>query len=505
MCDREKVQDQFQVAQTLAFRSDVASTKGTVSSTTNSTVDTLPFYRPLTPVLRRRNRINNVATIPPHIFAENVRPIALMVKLPEPDERLHNTPQLACCLGLLKSSRDLDDILEPVARSWLQVVENDVDEHERLKILALDVIRTFKKDEIKDAKAIAEVVCLAPVIERDVFRDLLKSFFDGIDYSGILDIHQLQGLARLIQGADTGYLDADDLVKILERLSKRLRDTHQQSPQHMYQLTLVASYVLDAMADTKVEGLDRETLHEPLSMYLDALKRNAEPYLMYQAAYACQAILCVLDNESLWQATTRRSRKVFQGMSGLVSEVKGLDLNGFIDGLKDIQQGLTGASEVMRHVAIAFEGVNSLSASGKGFLEGLQEGLSFKRKCAWYTALRGADALIRDGEFASFKKLVCEAPCRLDPAFQWGVCQRLGEIACNPAWDLRTRRNAAGFLGEMYQNDGDWGHQASVKEWVVIILMQISFSAEVLRRCEYDSHSICDSDSAHFIMHVVLY
>ncbi|KAK3823326.1 MAG: hypothetical protein J3Q66DRAFT_437708 [Benniella sp.] len=476
------VQDQFQVAQTLAFRSDIASTKGTVSSTTNSAVDTLPFYRPLTPVLRKHNRINDVATIPSHIFAENVRPITPVVRLPEPDERLHNTPQLACCLGLLKKSRDLDDILEPVARNWLQVVGNDEDEQERLKILALDVIRTFKKEEIKDAKAIAEVVCLAPVIDKDIFQDLLGTFCNEIDRFTWFEIHQLQGLVPLIQGADTGYLDADDLAKILRLFSKRLRDTHQQSPQHMYQLALVASCVLDALADIKVEGLDRETLHEQMSMYLDALKSNAEPYLMYQAAYACQALLCVPDNESLWQVTTRRSKKVIQGMSGLVSEVKGLDLNGFIDGLRDIQQGLAGASEVLQVVVNTFDGVNSLSTSGRGFLDALKEGFSFKRKCAWYAALRGADALIRDGEFASFKKLVCEAPCRLDPAFQWGVCQRLGGIACNPAWDLRTRRNAAGFLGEMYQNDEDWGRQASVKEWIVIILMQVSSSAGGVRQ-----------------------
>ncbi|KAK3807555.1 MAG: hypothetical protein J3Q66DRAFT_374315 [Benniella sp.] len=200
------------------------------------------------------------ATIPDHIFDENVRPPTVPAKLPEPDERLISTPQLACCLGLLKDSHDLDDILEPVARNWLHVVENDEDEHERLKILAMDVIRTFKKEEIKDAKVVAEVVCLAPVIDKDIFRDLLRTFYDGIDHSGLLDVHQVQGLARLIQGADTGYLDADDLVKILGLLTTRLRETHQQSLQHIYQLTLAASNVLDAMADTEVSGLDPKVL-----------------------------------------------------------------------------------------------------------------------------------------------------------------------------------------------------------------------------------------------------
>ncbi|KAF9346556.1 hypothetical protein BGX34_003804, partial [Mortierella sp. NVP85] len=305
-----KIQDQPQVA-LFEIKSNTASVK------VDSMVDTVSVQSQPAPSVRKRKQINAVATIPSHIFAENVRSVTAAVKLPEPDERLANTPLLACCLALLNNSHELEEFLEPVARDWLQVVENDEDEPERLKILATDVIRTFKKEEIKDAKAVAEVVCLAPVIERDLFRDLLGSFVDGIDRAKLLDIHQLQGLARLIQGADTGFLDADDLVKILSLLTNRLQNTHQQSTQHIYQLTLAASYVLDAMADTKVEGLDRETLHEPLSLYLDALKGNTEPYLMYQAAYACQALLCVPDNETLWQATIRRTGKVIQGVSGL--------------------------------------------------------------------------------------------------------------------------------------------------------------------------------------------
>jgi len=441
----------------------------------------------------KKKQGNFAATIPTHIFAENVRPPTVMAKLPEPDERLINTPQLAYCLGLLKDSHELDDILEPSTRNWLQVAGSDEDEHERLKILAVDVIRTFKKEEIKDAKAVAEVVSLAPVLERDIFRDLLRAFYDGIDRSRLLDIHQVQGLAQLIQGADTGYLYADDLVKILGLLSKRLRETHQQSPQHIYQLTLAASSVLDAMADTKVEELDRETLHEPLSSYLDALKGNSEPYLVYQAAYACQALLCVPDNETLWQATIRRTGKVIRGVSGLVSAVKGLNLIEFMDGLKDIQQGIAGASEVLQVFVTVFDGVESMTTSGQGFLDRIKEGLGFNRKCAWYSALRGADTLIRDGEFTAFKRLVCEAPCRLDPAFQWGVCQRLGEVAGNTKWDAHTRRNALSFLVELYRNHMYWNMQTSVKEWILVIAMKLSSSAAGVqqRRLRFKPTATC--------------
>ena len=425
----------------------------------------------------------DAAKIPAHIFANNVPSPVADFKLPESDERLDNTPQLVCCLGLLQFSRSPDEILDPAARKWLQAVMKDADEQERLHATAKEVIRAFKRDEIKDAGVVAEVVCLAPVLNKDAFHDLLKEFYSGISQSGLLDYHQLDGLARLLQGADLSHLGADDLVKILQLLSTRLRDTHHQSTDNMHRLTMAISHVLDAMADTKVTGLDRKTLHEPLSTYLKGLQESNDSHLVYQSAYAYQALLCVPDNETAWQAAMRRSGKVIQGVSGLVSAVKGLDLIKFMEGLEDIQKGFAGASNVVEVLKTAYDGVTSLTESGQTFMECLKVGFSFDRKRDWYSALRGSDVLIRDGELAAFRKLVCEAPCRLDAAFQWGVCQRLGEIASNPMWDSGTRRSAIVFLGEIYRDDAAWGQQPSVKQWILNILMQVASPPEGGSQC----------------------
>ncbi|KAG0199816.1 hypothetical protein BGX31_004212, partial [Mortierella sp. GBA43] len=278
------------------------------------------------PIHESPHMTSAIATLQKGIFPTNVRPPILDFDPPDPDARLNSTMQLACCLGVLRSGYELDDIVVPSARQWLQTTQGEPDEQERLKTLATDVIRAFKRDEFKDAKAVTEVVFLAPVLDKDDFRYLVKEFYSGIDQSGLLDVHQLEGLSRVIQGAGPGYFDADDLVQVLDLLSKRLQGTHQQSPQHLYQLTLAVSNVLDAMADAEVKGLDRENLHEPLMTYLDGLKESSDPYLVYQAAYAYQALLCVPDNESLWKATLRRTKKIVKGVSGLVSAVKGLDL-----------------------------------------------------------------------------------------------------------------------------------------------------------------------------------
>ncbi|KAF9938154.1 hypothetical protein BGZ65_000304, partial [Modicella reniformis] len=179
---------------------------GSLDSTKNKSA-VLPSLR----TFESQHRQRDIATVPPHIFANDVRPLSMQFKLPEPDERLNNTSQLAFCLGLLRASLSPSDVLEPAVTNWLQVIENDDDEQERLKTLTTDVIRVFKRDELKDAKAVAEVVCLSPVLDKDAFRDLLNEFYSGVDRSGLLDFHQLEGLAQLIQGADPSYLDADDL------------------------------------------------------------------------------------------------------------------------------------------------------------------------------------------------------------------------------------------------------------------------------------------------------
>ncbi|KAG0207856.1 hypothetical protein BGX31_002484, partial [Mortierella sp. GBA43] len=160
----------------------------------------------------------DIATVPLSIFIGNVRPPAISFKPPEADERLHDTLQLACCLGLLQISTSLDEITDPVILKWLQVTQANPDEKDRLETMAKNVIRAFKRDELKDSKAVTEVVYLAPILEKDDFQYLLREFYSGIDHSGLLDITQLEGLAQLIQGADTGFIEADDFVKILKLL-----------------------------------------------------------------------------------------------------------------------------------------------------------------------------------------------------------------------------------------------------------------------------------------------
>jgi hypothetical protein len=404
--------------------------------------------------------------VPEHVFAENVRLPTDEPKLPNVGEQLDNTSQLIFCLGLLKDVHLPDKILDPAAQKWLQDVKDDTNEQERLYEIATGLIKEFKRDKLKDPPAVAEVVRLAPVLDKVAFQDLLEELCSGFNCLDSLDLYRIEGLAQLIQGADPDHLSADDLVKILRLLGAHLMDTQQQPSQHM-QLVMAVSHVLDAITDAKVTDLDRNKLLEPLSSYLDGLKKRSNPFLVYQAAYAYQALLRVPD-ETAWRAVTPRT-------------VKDLDLTEFIAGLVSVQEGVPKAVGAIKPTN---DEVTLLAENGRGFLNCLEEGLAFEQKRDWYSALRGADVLIRYGELVAFERLVCEAPCRYDPAFQWGVCQRLGDMAANPTWDAVTRQCAIQFLGEIYKNDETWGQQAITRHWIVIILTQLSEgSSEGMMKC----------------------
>ncbi|KAF9994302.1 hypothetical protein BGZ80_007862, partial [Entomortierella chlamydospora] len=368
--------------------------------------------------------------------------------------------------------------LDQSENDWLQAISNNSDEQERLRTIATDITRAFVRDELKTSDVVAETLSLAAVLKQDESRKLLEAFVDGIDQSLLLKVNLLDGLSRLMKNIPLGNLDSDDLVKILELLSSRLKNTHQQSTEHTYQLATAVSRVLDSMVDSQVEGIEREQLHEPLSQYLKDLQQSSDPCLVYQAAYAYQALQYIPDDETILQTMLRRTGKVVKGISGVVSAVKALDLNGFIDGLHHIQVGLNGASEAISMVSDAYQNAKTLIENGQGLLQSLQESFSFTRKSAWYPALRGLDALLQEGKVAEFEKLTREAPCRQDPAFQWGVCQRLGELAANTLWDVDIRQCAISFLGEMYSNDTIWGQHGSVKQLVLQTLSKLTESSE---------------------------
>ncbi|KAF9355333.1 hypothetical protein BGX26_006702 [Mortierella sp. AD094] len=416
------------------------------------------------------SEVISTSPAPSRIFTEEAHPPLANLKLPEPEERLDDTRQLANCLGLLQNASLLDDDTDDSISKWVSATQNNPEEKERLETLATDVIRAFFQDELKDAKSIEEVTCLAPILDKCDFRNLLSHVVNKFEQSSLLDLHLLGGLPQLIQSARPNFLEADDLVRILVILSERLMETHDQCVYYIYHLTETLSNVLDAMADSQVEGLSREKLHEPLSAHLNFIRARDEECLVYQAAYAFQALQYVPDDETPWQKLLRLGGNVVWGITGVVSAVRRLDLEDFIKSLSQFQEGVIGAGEVMAVAKENFNNVAELHKDGKTLLESIREGICVDLKKPWYTALRGTDALLRQGQLKEFETLVYDAPCKSDPAFQWGICDRLGHLASSHNWEYSTRQRAIALLGRIYKNDV-WGDKdSSVNERIVCIL-----------------------------------
>ncbi|KAF9909680.1 hypothetical protein BX616_011081 [Lobosporangium transversale] len=417
--------------------------------------------------------VQTIATISKDIFNHDEPPTVIKYSLPDVDANLDDICQLAYCLSLFPTAPIQTNELNNHEKEWQQAISSNQDEHDRLRKLASDMIELFIKDGMK-TEAVAEIVTLAPVLDQTQFRALLAALINGISHNIVLETQLLEGLAHLMQHAPLGYLDSDDLVKILGTLNSRLQNTHNQSKDHLYRISSTVSHILDAMINIQVKGLKREQLYEPLAAYLKGLKESSDPHLVYQAAYAFQALLYIPNDESAMQGMLRRTSSVLQGVFGVVSAVKDLDLNALVDEISNIQKGLSSVTDIMDKSLQVYKGATSLYESGSLFRECMEEGLSFSRKSGWYPALRVADRLLQTGKLSKFKTLMCEVSCRNEAAFQWGLCQRLGQIAADTKWSMDTRQDAITFLGEIYKNDQEWGNHVHIKQWVVNILKQLS-------------------------------
>ncbi|KAG0003559.1 hypothetical protein BGZ80_005781, partial [Entomortierella chlamydospora] len=317
---------------------------------------------------------------PQMIFDKNITLPASEYTLPEPNGRFTSTPQLAYCLSLIQHSLVSANGSNEIEDKLPQYILDDKDEQERLKAMPTDLIRAFIQDDLKKENVVAEIVSLSAVLEQDDFKKLLNAFITCIDRSTLLDVDLLDGLSQLIRNAPQDYIDSDDLVTILKRLHQRLINTHKQSTGHTYRLALTISNVLGSMVDSQVKGLSSEQLSTPLNDYLDELQKSSDAYLVYQAAYASQALMYINDDGSVLKTALQRTGKVVQGISGVVSAVKGFDLIGVIDGLNNIQQGLTGAENLAKLAMNTYTNAKRLMESGQGLFQTLQD--CFKQKSA---------------------------------------------------------------------------------------------------------------------------
>ncbi|KAG0321449.1 hypothetical protein BGZ99_003920, partial [Dissophora globulifera] len=436
-----------------------------------------------------------IIPISPDIFPTNVSQIESGILLPKIGDRIKDTSQLVFCCSLLAkataaaSSESLSSpssppsptipaMLNPAQLEWTQEMESCPLEKNHIRQLMDRMINKFIQHPSKDNETICEVVLLGPALDENQYRLLLNCFLAEFQRDTLLKVELLQGLVQLVQDASIGFLNEDDLTQILRII--RMRQQDQKSDVYLFHLTLAVSKVLNAMVDEKVKGLDRVKEHEPLLKMLSGLRRRGDPFLKYQALYAFQALQWVPDDETKRACGLRHLTGVVEGLIK-ISGVVQLDFRGFLGGLKDIQEALEGTYEILKS---GWESVPILIEDGKGIFDSAKEGLGSGRRNPWYIALRGAEALVRNGQLSDFNKLISSTPCLQEPVFQWGICQLLGEIAVDPMWAQGTRVQAITFLDEMYRSIAGSKQRQEIQRWILTILQQASGLPNV------DSYSI---------------
>ncbi|KAF9276404.1 WD_REPEATS_REGION domain-containing protein, partial [Linnemannia elongata] len=368
------------------------------------------------------------------IFPENVIKPIYKTNLPKP-----NAPASRPFEPALDSDASQDSLLDEEEKGWVRLIDPAL--QDRYRWLVEQLVIAFADNPLKASDVVAEIVLVAPILDRYTYRSLLSSFISKFEQTTALDVTLLQGLVQMVESASSGYLVGDDLVRIATVLSKELSVTHIGTSDHPWHLTLAIARVLDVMVAGKIKDLNRERDHQPMLQLLYGLKDSDNVVQRYETIYAYQALQ-----------------------------------EGLLKGIESLQE--IGAG-VMGPVSTGIEVVETIRVGAGGLVHPSENKFDFMKKCSWYLALQGTALFIRQGRLSDFNQVVTQAPCCHNANFQWGICRQLGEIAVDPFWDARNRQRAVDFLGELFKSCADWKPHVDVKRWILTILVQISGTSDV--------------------------
>ncbi|KIH94875.1 hypothetical protein SPBR_03561 [Sporothrix brasiliensis 5110] len=291
------------------------------------------------------------------------------------------------------------------------------------------MVDVFKERPTQD-DFIDDAASLAPILDRYHYQLLIWSFVDaltkGTTDGQILQPRLCDTFVRVIRWADrlgdSAKNDSEPidmrLGPVLESMKKRLDAAGRQAePGTQYQLISTLGSILDAMNDAKRQGIDRESLHEPLMDELKTLRKAENIRLAQASSYAYQALLSIPDNEGPAKALLRHTVKIVGSASKVAGAVSTADPSKLFDGLF----GLTDLPELIESmVAVVASAYNLVSD-----VKAVKENGVMRRPKGWYIALRYSDMLMRARSFQGLESFVKAVPCGIDVDFQCGLYAQL--------------------------------------------------------------------------------
>ncbi|KAF0468085.1 NACHT domain-containing protein [Gigaspora margarita] len=359
------------------------------------------------------------------------------------DDEPNNTQQLACELRR----------------------KNVSDEQKKLCRLAQKIIERFAKIDTPTLELVHEVMVLShlPDAEEELYRHLVNIFIYKINQFGFLFPSLLEGLSHIIRQANPKHLKPNDLVYVLNVLNEKFKNLHTQDKDQQIEMTRTLGRLFDVMADCEVRDLKYEETYKPLYDTFKTLNNDNNQELAYLSGYACQALVCIPNDESPWKAFQRRGGKVFLGITKLAGAIKNIDPGKLPDVFKDLSEGFEGIINMAVDLVDLVKEIQSAKESASD----IKQSFNWEIQRKWYWALRFTDLFIQSHKFASLEQFIYKIPCRQDDKFLWGLCERFERLAADSELDINIRKGAMEFLDSVCQNKDFWGTHPKLNEWIL--------------------------------------
>lgn len=320
--------------------------------------------------------------------------------------------------------------------------------------LAVETLEVFAKKDIKTLEYVREVVPLAIVADADLYHALIRIMVNELtsQRNVLLNLPVAQGLAVIIWYCpqsllENGGVDTGDLVDLLRVFLERIEKAHKKkNTVKLQSLLQIVSHLLDVMVYIRLDGMQRETLYEPLDVVLTELSRYDTPSVAYQASYARQALSYIPNDEATWEMVLRHVLKVSEIAAHL-------------------------SAGILSHGVAADQFYEAFKSSREEW-ESISRGLN--RRAPWYLALRFADLLIdpKQNKLIEFERFARNNTHSKNENFLLGLCERLEQIERTQP-DAQVQQSAREFLQSLSQDSDDqWGKSDRVKQ----------SASEVLRR-----------------------
>jgi hypothetical protein len=296
-------------------------------------------------------------------------------------------------------------------------------ETDALRALVKRMVELFKDDQRPSYYREASI--LSEITAADEYQILIFAFSraitSGTADASAIDLDLLGWFARCLrQSKERIPREAvARLGAVLGGLSKHMNNAQNFADlQTQYSLVRTIGTVLDAMVDVKFSGIDRESLHTPLTEKLRDLKNGSEPRISQAAHYAFQALQRIPDNEGPWEAFFRYSGTAIDAVAKISSGVATMDPKKFVDAAPDI-------FDICKFfIKVVESGSDFLNANGdiQSLIAGMQDASA---QNGWYDALRQTDVLIDSGAYEIMKRLIPGLVCQNEELFWCGLYAQL--------------------------------------------------------------------------------